>query len=332
MTNLKISSKMHVFIIISAILVAIGVAVGVICHFVAGGYFNAGDDYKNYKAVEVSYEFVDFSDEKVVKEICDDAFSSAGIKYYAGIKGNDAFEYRFSASVSEEKIFSAVEKINTCFKTGGWSSDITADDVSGNSYARYHVVEAEFTSESAFVYGAIAVASAFVFQFIYFAIRYKLTMAFSALLANVHNLAVFVSLITICRIPVASDVVVFAVITVLLTMIGCGYFFDKYRKGLKDESFAKQTPETQSDECAGQTLLIQTLVPVGVAAVAVALFALLSISAMSVVSVIASVACALVAAVSALYGTLFFTPSVYPKLKRIGDKIKAKRADKPSAK
>lgn len=325
MNNLKISSKMHLMIIITAIIVAIGVAVGVICQFVAGGYFNVGDDYKSYKYIEVSYEYVDFNDEEKVKEICDKAFADAGVKYYAAISNGDSdvLEYRFSQTIAEDKLLSAENAI---------TSALTAGEVSGNSYAKYHTVEAEFASESAFVYGAIAIATAMVFQFIYFAIRYKLTMAFSALLANVHNLAIFVSLLTICRIPVGSDAVAFAAICVLLTIIGCSYFFDKFRKGLKEEDFAKQSPENQSDACAGQTLFVQTVASVGVAAAAAVLFILLSISALSITSVISSVACALIAAVSAVYGSSFFTPSVYPKIKRIGDGVKAKRLKKPSAK
>ena len=64
MTNLKLCSKMHVMLIVSSVLIAVGIAVGLICQFVAGGYFNYGDDYKSYKSVEVSYAFVDFSDEE----------------------------------------------------------------------------------------------------------------------------------------------------------------------------------------------------------------------------------------------------------------------------
>ena len=48
MTNLKISAKMHILIIVSSVLIALGIAVGLICEFGADGDFTYGDDYKSY--------------------------------------------------------------------------------------------------------------------------------------------------------------------------------------------------------------------------------------------------------------------------------------------
>ena len=42
---------MHLFIIISTVIVAIGLAVGLVCQFVANGFFNPGANYASYKAV-----------------------------------------------------------------------------------------------------------------------------------------------------------------------------------------------------------------------------------------------------------------------------------------
>ena len=52
-TNLKLSSKMHIFIVISSLLIALGIMVGIICHFVANGYFNYGGDWASCKLVTV---------------------------------------------------------------------------------------------------------------------------------------------------------------------------------------------------------------------------------------------------------------------------------------
>ena len=43
MTKLKLSSKMHVMIIVSAVIIAVGLAMGLIFQFVSNGYFNYGD-------------------------------------------------------------------------------------------------------------------------------------------------------------------------------------------------------------------------------------------------------------------------------------------------
>lgn len=56
--NLKLSSKMHLLIIISSVVIAIGLAVGIICQFVANGFFNYNDDYANYKSVTVDLSLI----------------------------------------------------------------------------------------------------------------------------------------------------------------------------------------------------------------------------------------------------------------------------------
>ena len=87
-TNLKISSKMHILIIVSTVLVALGIMVGLICHFVANGYFNYGGDWGSYKEVTVSYAYVDFSTDDEVVEICNKAFDDCGLKYQSAADGN----------------------------------------------------------------------------------------------------------------------------------------------------------------------------------------------------------------------------------------------------
>ena len=64
-------------------------------------------------------------------------------------------------------------------------------------------------------------------------------MALGALLANFHNLALYVALLAMTRIPVGLSAVAFAALTVLFTMIATGYMFDRYRRNLKKENFAK---------------------------------------------------------------------------------------------
>ncbi len=322
MTNLKLCSKMHVMVIVSSVLIAVGIAVGLICQFVAGGYFNYGDDYKSYKSVEVSYAFVDFSDEDNVKDICDEAFKNAKISYFESSYGDTSLGgelvFKFSKSVKNEKLEAVAQEI---------TQKLNVADT-GLSNASFHEVETQLGSEKALVYGAIAVASAVVFQFIYFAVRYKLTMAFAALLADVHNLGIFVSLLVITRLPVGSAAVAFAVLTVLMTMIGCCFYFDRVRKNAKNEVLSKLDSFELCDLSVRESFSSVCVSAVGFAVACLLVFVLLSISALSVVGVLAPVFCALFAAAANIYGTLFFTPSVYSRFKRIGDGFKADRAAK----
>ncbi len=316
-TDFKLSSKMHLFIIISCVIIALGVAVGTICQFVANGYFNYGSDWSDYKCVTVSYACVDFSNEKEVRKICDDAFASDGLKYYNCAYGDvtgdivgGEFTFKFGKSVNDEKLASAVEKINAKIQSG--ASVHTVEGFKGNTKALWR--------------GAVAIASVMAAHFIYFAIRYKLTMALGALLADVHNLAVFVSLLSLARIPVGSAIITFAVLTVLVTAVGTCFLFDRVRKNCKDENASKLSAFDLTDKSASESFKVNLFVPVVLCAVAVLLFVLMSISAMSVFTVLSPVLCALACFVSCAYGTLFFTPAVYSRFKLIGDDYKLKHA------
>ena len=55
MTKFKVCAKIHLFIIISSLFIAIGMAVGTICHFCANGFFNYGGEFKSYNSVNIVY-------------------------------------------------------------------------------------------------------------------------------------------------------------------------------------------------------------------------------------------------------------------------------------
>ena len=156
-TDFKLSSKMHLFIIVSSIIIAIGAAVGTICQFVANGYFNYGADWESYRSVTVSYSCVDFADKDEVKEVCEKAFADAGVSYYYSVSfgeksGNTVggeYTFKFNYSVKEEKLQTAVNAINAVIAdkskpTEGNTESViqstasthTVDGLKGNGKAR----------------------------------------------------------------------------------------------------------------------------------------------------------------------------------------------------
>ena len=44
----KIIKLRHIALIITVVIIAIGMAVGTICHFVSNGFFNYGDEFASY--------------------------------------------------------------------------------------------------------------------------------------------------------------------------------------------------------------------------------------------------------------------------------------------
>ena len=312
---------MHLFIIISCVIVAIGLAVGLICEFVAGGYFNYGAEFKSYNTIEVNYAYVDYSSEDRVKEICDDVFDGAGVSYYAFSAGDtaDGGKIIFKFSKDKDNLSSVAAQLQTTLQAGTESAQSTAS---------FHELEAQLNGGKVLTFASIALASAVVLQALYFIVRYRLTMALAACLANVHNLAIYVSLLAITRVPVGISAVAFGALTVLTTMIGCAYLFDRYRRNVKKEKYAKISNDELTDICVNESFAAILYPVAGIAVSAVVIFVLLSIGAMSALTVLTPVAAALISVASSLYGTVFFVPPVYTRIKSIGDQIKARSKNK----
>ncbi len=322
-TKLNVSSKMHILIIVSSVLVAIGLMVGLICQFVADGFFNYGGDYESYKSVTVSYKDVDFTREEMT-QICTDAFNEAGVKNYAFADGNGStgggeLIYKFTTSTDDTALSNAVIIIKSKVEEAA-NGEISFTTPS------VHLDKTLLGGGKALSMCAIAVASLVVLHFAYFAIRYKLTSAFGAVLADIHNLLLFLALLAITRIPVGSSVFAFAALTVLVTVIGTCFLFDRVRKNTRDEALSKLSPLEITDLSARETFKFNIVLPACLAGVAVLLFVLLSISSLSPLAIMSPVLCALASFIACAYGTTMFTPAVFSRIKKIGADYKLKHA------
>ena len=323
---------MHLFIIITSVIIAIGIAVGVICHCLGGKYFNYSGDFASYKSVTVTYADIDFSNrnedpEEVMEDICEKAFKDAGIssysKEYGDKSGGGSITYKFVEATDGAKLDKAVEAIN-----GKIDEALEGDSMFSN--ASWHTVKAVYEGSKAFVRGGIAIASIVVFHFLYFIIRYRLTMAFAAILADAHNFALYLSLLSLTRVPVTSAIITFAVITVLVTMIGTCLLFDRMRKNIK--AAEKKGEEFTADRTSDDTFLLNTVFPACIAVIAIVMFVFMSISSLSPLAIMAPVFMALISCIACAYGTAMFVPSVYPRFKRIGDHYKATHTRKAKSK
>lgn len=322
MTNFKVSSKMHLFIIISAIVVAIGLAVGLVCQFTGGAFFNPGTDYGSYKAVRVEYSVLSDGDE--VAQICEDAFAENGVSYYASVPADNAgggeIEYRFLLSADEAALKAAAESIDSQV---GLESGLLGSAV-------YSEFATEFGGANDMMYAGIAIAAAVVFQFIYFVIRYKLTMAAAAFLADLHNLLIFYALLAITRVQVSISVVAISVFVVLLTMICCGILFGKMRKNFRQDSYKSMSSFEQVDASLREGFKPVTVVNVVLASAFVIMLIFGLFAGSGIYGLFMPCASGIIAAAACQYGTLFFTPSVYSRLKQHADRYAANKVSKYS--
>ncbi|MDE6586319.1 MAG: hypothetical protein K2K80_06550 [Clostridia bacterium] len=334
--NLKLSSKMHLLVIISCIVIAIGLAVGTVCQFISNGFFNYSADYETYKTVTVEYEDIDFSGagrepSKLIEDICEKAFKAENLSKINLTTGDTntggKLIYKFSNSTDYGKLNSAVSAINDEIK-----EEVSQAGGIQFSYASAHEEVAVIGGDLVLVRAAIVAATIIVVHFIYFVIRYKLTMALGALLADMHNLALYLALVALCRVPVGSAIATYAVIAVIMSAIGTSYFFDKMRGNIKDEENKKLTAFELADKSANESLKFNVIMPACLAAVSVVVFVLMAISSLSPLAVISPVICSIMSFISCAYGTAIFVPSVYPRFKVIGDNTKEKSKAKRLAK
>lgn len=315
MTKFKVCSKIHLFIIISVLFIAIGMAVGTICHFCANGFFNYGEEFSSYKCVTVTYYTSEYKDADAIRPVCDEAlkgFNAYEVSYYSDNRMGGEIVYKYSAGTDGEKLQSAVDALNVALDKNG----------SGLNVASLHEVSVNEGGARALTYAAIALASAAAFQFLYFIFRYKLRAAFSALLACVHNLGVFVAFAAITRIPVGAQFIAIGAAVVLLTMILTCVLFDRTRKNFKNEIYAKKERVEVVDTSACE---VRTVSFIAVCAVAVAVVVLGVFAAISQmwIGALAPYGLALLGLIACFYGALFFTPAVHGAIDGVCEKAKA---------
>ena len=322
MTKFKVCAKIHLFIIISAIVIAIGLAVGTICHFCAGGFFNYGGEFTDYKSVTVRYYMPVTEDEAL--SVTEDALG--GLKAFESASSTTSnggeIIYKFVTSTDAEKLNSAVAEINEKLGVRG--------DLNKNC-AAYHEGTISAGGSKAITFASIALASAAAFQFIYSVIRYKLRAAYSALLACVHNLGIFVALVAITRIPVGAEMIAFGAAVVFVTMIFSAVFFDRTRKNFANEKFAKseRLEVIDASACEVRVLTLSSVCVLSASAVILGVFAAI---AQMFAGALAPCALLVLGMVAAGYGAMFFTPAVHGAIDETCEKVKkslkAKKKDK----
>lgn len=329
MNKFKPASKLRILAIISCALIVIGLVFGTVLHFVGNGFFNYDGEYSSYKSISVTYNVVEIagSDKDVdLEAICEDAFESAGVKFYAKTADPSAaggkIEYRFTSSTENAALESAQKQINAKIKESLASLDMNVLA----TRAELHVKEAVLGGGRAVSMAAVVLATMVVVHLIYTMIRYRFSAAFAAIAVDLHNLALYAALLALCRVPVSSTVMVFGVILTLATAIGVTFMLERIKRNAKEGD--KLSVEDLTNLGAAQTVKANVALPAFLAIVAALLFAVMAISTMSILAVLTPAILAIVAFVVTIYGTVLCAPALYCTIKNIGNKI----SEKPSQK
>lgn len=306
---IKLSSKMRLFAIISSALIVIGLAMGTVFHFISDSFFNYGVEYKDYKSVTVTYYYTEFDGADEIEQICEKAFEDAGIKNFAVHTGvpnvSNEITYKFSASADDKALSDAVAAINTKI-----SEETSKFNDIPQSRAIYHDEKAVMGGETTLSMAAIVLAVIVAVHAIYSLIRYKLTGLCAAAVAQLHNFALFAAVLALCRIPISSSVLIFAIFVALITAVCVTFTFEKIIRNRKEEDEKLSISEI-ADISAGQTFKTNLTFCAFLALAAILFFVLMSVSSMSLTVILSPVLCALSAFVVGFYGSVLFAPSVF---------------------
>lgn len=334
MNNFKFSSKLRVVAIISSAIIFVGMLLGTVFHFTLGGFFNYGGEYSSYKTVTVTYYWIEVNggeDGNVLdlNGVCEKAFADAGVSYYVKAQEStdssmrSVTEYRFLPSTDADALQKASEAINAEIDSYASFTDIPL------SIATYSDEQAIIGGERVLSMAAVTLAVIVAIHFIYTAIRFGLSAMFTAFAADLHNLALYAAVLALCRVPITSSVLVFAVLAALATAVGTTLTFERLKRNFKDADNAKKSVGEIVDMSAAQTVKTNIALPAFFAICAALIFALMAISSLSPLSVLSGALCALVAFAVCGYGDVMFVPAIYPCLRKLSGKMAVKR---PSAK
>lgn len=311
----KIIKLRHIALIITVVIIAIGMAVGTICHFVSNGFFNYGDEFASYKSVTVTTSVPEDVSGNAAKSIAQDALSSLGAYEVSFSQGTghtpNTVIYKFYTSVSDESLSSAVGALEQAFGEQGLEDATAVFNVNTSVPEGLHQLN----------FFAIAIASAVVFQAIYFAIRYKIGMALSSLGTQLAAVGVYASLLAITRCPVGLEAIAFAALTVVITMICNGVLFDKIKKSYKDEANAKVENLALITESAQATWKTGAII-CAAAVIAIVVFGIFAVIASPSAATLAPFAASIISVLAAAYASEVFAPATYSLINAMDRRVK----------
>lgn len=330
MNNFKPASKLRIFAIISCALIIIGIVLGTVFHFVSNGFFNYDGEYSSYKSVTIPYLVIEIEtkDEQLdLETICDEAFKNANVTYYfknkdANATNNKQLEYRFNSSTDVEALNAAKDEINSKIA----ALKVFSGGIQPTSRADVHDYQTILGGEHAISMAAIVIAAIVLVHCVYVMMRYRLSAAFTAIAVDLHNIALFAALLALCRVPVSSTVMVFAILLTLATAIGVTYMLERIKRNANE--YANLSVAEVTNLSAGQTLKANVALPAFLAIAAILLFVVMAVSTMSVMTVLVPALLAIIGFVVTIYGTVMFAPAIYCFIKSIVKKITSKPSQK----
>lgn len=288
--------------------------------------FNTDSTTQDYQMIEVS-DYLSFRDETAGEsdaslfDFCGDEIEAAGFNI-VDRRGTDStalgstMEFVVSGGTAEELenfVPTLQQSIRDTFGDTADSAIVTVT---------YHSVENQPYYE--FIWRtATGAAVAFVLLFAYVAIRFKVGMGVTALIAAVHDVLLTLAVVALLRIPAGVTLIGVAAFSLLLSAVLNLIVFGKMRRDFRSED-RKNLPAREGVALAVKDSLKNVLIVcILLAALTVCMGAVGAFIGFDLLSVMLST---LMAIVVSAYSSLFLSPAIYACIKERSDANRAKKA------
>lgn len=286
--------------------------------------FNPDSTTKNYEMIEVSDHLSSFRDEITEEgatplfDFCRAEIEKEGLRVTdtrltESASLGDVMEYVVSGEGAEDAAKALQTRISEEYGAYGDIASVTV---------AYHSVENQPYYE--FIWRtAIGAAVAVVLLFVYVAIRFKVGMGVTALIAGVHDVVLTLAVIALLRIPAGVTLVGVAAFSLLLSAILNLIVFGKMRSDFRSDE-RKDLPAREGVALSVKDSVKSVLlVCILLAAVAVCLGAVGAFIGFDLLSVMLGM---LMAIVISAYSSLLLSPAIYACIKEKSDAARAKKA------
>ena len=293
--------------------------------------FNADSSSKDYMSVEVADNgsmVIDSEFRSSLEELCTSEIEGAGYKignvsYTSEASGGaGSLEFVLSGSVEEATLASFAQELDSALASASFGdSGSTFKDI-GDISVTYHsdvyVPHYEYIWRTAIGAGVVL-----VLLFAYVAIRFKVGMGVTSVIAAAHNILLTLAVIALLRIPAGPAVICVALFALSLSMFFNVKVFGKMRQDFRledrqglsaKEAVALSVRESRKGIFIGAILAASALVVLAVVGLIIG-FDLFSF-----------MLGALVAVIACTYSSLVLSPAIYTLIKEKSDAKRAERA------
>ncbi len=325
MSKLSVKKTLFISLVISLVLIIAGA-------FVFGFIgFNPDSSSQEYTSLEVAdngYMAINTSYRTALEEFCLDEIEGQGydvsdVSYTAEASGGAGrLEFILSGDVAEEDVASFTQALDSALAAQTFAESGSTFKDLGDISVTYH--QAVYEPHYEYIWRtAIGIGVALVLLFAYVAIRFKVGMGVTSLIAAVHDVLLTLAVIALLRIPAGPTVICIAAFALLLSVFLNLKVFGKMRQDFrleerKDlsarEAVALSARESRKGVFIAAILAAAALVVLAVVGLIVG-FDLFSFTIG-----------ALLAVIVCTYSSLVLSPAIYALIKEKSDARRAERA------